>query len=151
MFNNKSFIPSIFLVTVRFPGRSIVFLVTLLLKQFYLKINNYAPFEEEGVYCFAHVCLSVGSVGPQTNLDRSITKELIAQGSYNLVWWLVMTSKWTLLKLRFLVLRSWSQWHCSSKYLRLINNVRTHWSRIFKLCMEVGSWLEDGPCWIWGF
>ena len=50
-------------------------------------------FEEVGVYFFANVDLSVGwSVGRSVeNYVRSITKELIAQGSSNLLWWLAMT------------------------------------------------------------
>ena len=42
------------------------------------------PFEKEDVFCFAHVGPLVG---------WSVAQELIAQGSFNLVWWLVMTSR----------------------------------------------------------
>ena len=54
------------------------------------------------------------SVGPSVdNLVLSITRELIALGSSNLVWWLGMTSRWPLLNLRFLDQRSRSQWYLS--------------------------------------
>ena len=69
------------------------------------------------------------------NLVWLITLEHIDLGSLNFVWRLFMTSRWPLLNFGFL--RQRSQWHCSSKHC-LINNFRTHWPRIFSLCMEFG-------------
>ena len=68
----------------------------------------------------------------------SVTKEFIAQGSYNLVWSLVITSRWPLLNFGFQGQRSVSQWHislgghtcfiqiiqsCFSKYLVLVTQL----------------------------
>ena len=85
-------------------------------------------FKEEGVHCFVHVCRS--------NLVQSVTRELIAQGSSNLVWLLVMTSKWPLLG--FLGPRSRSQWHLS------LEGRYTCFTNIFCLIKAlVFSWLAD--------
>ena len=52
-------------------------------------IFYYVPLQRRGCILLC-TCRSVGqSVGPQTNLARSITRELIA----NLVWWFVMASR----------------------------------------------------------
>ena len=61
----------------------------------YIALLLCAPFEEEGVYYFAHVgrCVSrLVHLSIEKSL-RSITRELIDQGSSYLVWWLVMTSR----------------------------------------------------------
>ena len=74
------------------------------------------PFKEVGVYCFANVGSLVGQLVGQSvdkPCDRFITKELIAQGSSNLVWWLTMISRWPLLNLGFLDQRSRSLWDLS--------------------------------------
>ena len=83
---------------------------------FYAILWIMPSFEEVGVYCFAFVSRPIDrsirpSVIPYTNLVRSITRELIAQGSSNFVWWLVMTGRWPQLNLGFLGQMSSSQWH----------------------------------------
>jgi hypothetical protein len=50
------------------------------------------PFKEVGVYCFAFVC----SLVSRPNGFLSITKDRVGLGLSNLIWWLLMTSKWPL-------------------------------------------------------
>ena len=83
-----------------------------------------------GVYCFAFVGLSVS---PYTNLVKSITRELIAQGSSNLVWRLLMTSRWPLLNLGFLGQRSRSQWHLSLGGHACFTNIYCSYSFLKKM------------------
>jgi len=63
------------------------------------------PSEEEGVYCFAHVCLSVRPPGG----CQTITQERLGLGSWNFIGTLIMTRRWPLLILRSLGQRSRSQ------------------------------------------
>jgi hypothetical protein len=59
------------------------------------KVNLYAPhppFEEEGVYCFAYVCLPF--VRPH-GCPWLFWKLLITKSSY-FTWWLVITSGWSI-------------------------------------------------------
>ena len=62
------------------------------------KLHIYAPFEEEGVYCFAHVGVSVR---PPDGF-RMINQERLGLGSWNFIGTLIMTGRWPLLILRWL-------------------------------------------------
>ena len=90
------------------------------------------PFEEEGVYCFAHVGRSVGpSVRPPDGF-RMITQERLGLGSWNFIGTLIMTGRWPLLILRSLGQRSRSQWLEIVKWFP-DDNSRTLTPRIMKL------------------
>ena len=64
--------------------------------------DYYAPFEEEGVYCFAHVGRSVGRSVRPPNGFRMISQECLGLGSWNFIGTLIMTGRWPLLILRSL-------------------------------------------------
>jgi hypothetical protein len=88
------------------------------------------PFEEERVYCFAHVGLSVG----RPKLVRVIPKQCLYIWSTNFTWALCMTSRWPIL-----ILRSTGQCHwpwtwkpCPS------DNLTMPWPNVFKLYMGIG-------------
>ena len=69
--------------------------------------DYYAPFEEEGVYCFAHVGRSVGRSVRPPNGFRMISQECLGLGSWNFIGTLIMTGRWPLID--FKVTRSRSR------------------------------------------